>query len=499
MIHRNILLPFALAVALVVVAPAAAQSSGSADFSRIVGIGDSLMSGEASGSVVETFQIHAIPAQIYRQVNGSLDGFEQALVSEPGMPPRLILGPGFTPIPIPGEPGIPLNPDLERAYDNLGMSGGIQASDLTTVDGVEACEAINDAFEMAGAPPRLGCDRVNLVLRDGGTAVEQALSLEPTFVVLWVGGNDVLRAALGGTVIEGITMTPVEAFEAAYRGAVEALTSEGADLAVANIPNVGDVPFMNTVPPVLVDPETREPVVIGGQFVPLIGPDGVPLSLADKVTLLAVEYLNGGCGVPDAFRPGYNPELCEDGYLPGSVILDVTEQGQVDDRVDAFNDIIAQVADDYGAALFDFTTLFADLNANGLNLGGIEYTSDFVTGGLVSFDAFHPPPLTAAILANGFIGAINDTFGSNIPLVDLYPYVFGSAGDIGPPVLPGLSAETLHAISTSLMVPAPGSLDALDRRPARRFKRDGVRAPALDGEPGVDRVPLRRSRARRLD
>jgi len=500
---RRSVLPIAL-VALVAAAPAVAQvqpppqvDSGSADFTTIVGLGDSLMSGECSGSVVETFQIHSVPAQIYRQTRGSLDGFEQALVGEPGMPARLILGPAFSPIPVPLPDGDPLNAELPRPYDNLGISGGYRASDLTTVDGEATCEAINAALVNLGAPERLGCDRVNLVLRDGGTAVEQALSLEPTFVILWVGGNDVLRAALGGTVVEGITMTPPAAFEASYRAAVDALTSGGAGLAVANIPDVGDLPFLNTVPPVVVDPDTREPVLIGGAPVPLQGPGGTPLSLADKVTLFAVAYLSAGCGIPDFLDGGYNPAVCADGFLPQDVILDVAEQGQVTARVNALNAIIAQVASEHGAALYDFAATFSDIVANGLNLGGIEYTADFITGGLVSFDGFHPVPLVSAINANGFIAAINEAYGSNIPPVDLYPYVFGNAGNIGPPQgILSLSGETLDSIRGSLMVPPVGSIAPEDRRPDRRIRREAGRLPAAFDPAAPERIAPERRRAR---
>lgn len=492
-----------LAAATLGPATSAQVDTGSADMSRMVFLGDSLVSGEASASVVETFQVHSFPALIYAQVNGGSAGFEQALVSEPGLPARLILGPDFTPISIPLPDGVPTNADLPRPYDNLGISGGYRAEDLTTVDGLATCEAINAFLIGIGAPPRLGCERVNLVLRDGGTAVAQALSLEPTFVVLWVGGNDILRAALGGTFIEGITATPVAQFETAYRAAVDALTSGGAGLAVANIPDVADLPFLNTIPPVVVDPVTREPVLIGGAPVPLQGPGGAPLSLADKVTLLASSFLAAGCGIPDALDGGFDAGVCPDGFLPGSVIVDVTEQGLIGDRVDALNAVIAQVAQENGAALYDFASAFSRLNAEGLNLGGVEYTTDFITGGLVSFDGFHPNPLISAINANGFIEAINETYGANIPPVDLYPYVFGNAGNIGPPPgLIGLSAATMDSIRGSLMLPMAGALEEFERirrTPLRRRNATDARTPAV----GEDRTPdlrpirdLRRDRRR---
>lgn len=466
-----------LLVLLLAGASATVQAgTGCADFTKFVALGDSLVSGECNASVVDIFQASAFSRLIYMQVHGTDVGFEQATVSETGMPNRLILGP-TGPMPVPGPKGVPTNEGLARPYDNLGMSGGIRVNDLLTISGLASCEAANQAWGF----DRLGCERIELVLRSQGTAVEQAKALEATFVALWAGGNDVLRAALGGTVIEGVTMTPVDDFEASYRTVVEELTQNGARLAMANVPNVGDIPFMNTVPPVVIDPATGEPVEIGGQPVPLIGPDG-PLSLLDKVTLLAPPYLQAGCGIPPTLGGGSDPDLCPDGFLPGDLILDTTEQGQVGLRVEAFNEIIAEIAWEYGAALYDFASFLADANDNGVVIGGIEYTTEFVYGGLVSFDGFHPNPLVSAMNANGFIRAINWTYGASIPQVDLTEWLWGYPGNVGPPQgIPTISFETAEQIRQSLALPVidPAMLDTQD--PGRRERLGSERSRGVTG------------------
>ena len=112
------------------------------------------------------------------------------------------------------------------------------------------------------------------------------------------------------------------------------------------------------------------------------------------VTQLASPYLEAGCGIPLVLGGGSDPDLCPDGFLPGDLILDTGEQGQVGLRVEAFNEIIAEIAAEQGAALYDFASFLADANDNGVIIGGVEYTTEFVYGGLVSFDGFHPNPLT---------------------------------------------------------------------------------------------------------
>jgi lysophospholipase L1-like esterase len=438
------LLPCATALAQV--------DTGEADFTRFYALGDSLVAGEASISLVETFQVSAVPALIYRQVNGTYEGFEAPWISEAGIHIRLVLGPDGLPVPLDQldprvQEGVPLNGDFEGVYNNMGMSGGARVFDLLAVGGTVSCEAINDALGDLGLPPRLGCDRINLTIRDNGPAVSQVVSADPTFILLWIGGNDVLGTATSGMVIEGVTMTPVEDFELYYRNVVGFLAATDAGMVVANVPDVGDIPLVNTVPPLTADPRSPTPV-------PLVGPGGVDLSLGDKVTLLAFDYLTAGCGNPFAIDNNlFDPNVCPDGYLPGTVILDVGEQARITDRVNAYNDIIDEVAGEYDVALFDFNAFLDEMNQNGVHLGGISYSTDFITGGLISFDGVHPNPMASALNANEFIKVINRHFNANIPPVDLAPFVFGSAGYIGPPLAATpLPEATVEALREGLVV-----------------------------------------------
>ena len=73
-----------LALALAVATTTAAFAQ--VDFSRYVAIGDSLTAGFASGGLVQTVQVNSYPALIHRQATGSDTGFEQPLVTPPGIP-----------------------------------------------------------------------------------------------------------------------------------------------------------------------------------------------------------------------------------------------------------------------------------------------------------------------------------------------------------------------------------------------------------------------------
>jgi lysophospholipase L1-like esterase len=371
--------------------------TGSADFSKYVALGDSLTAGFSNGGLGSDQQLDSFPRLIHDAATGDTTGFQQPLVSEPGIPPQLALH-GLFPTVITPRSGMgkPLNLSLPRPYDNLGVPGATVHDLLTTVTD-------NGGIH-------------DLILRGLGTAVQQALVQQPTFVTLWIGNDDVLAAAVSGVAIDGVTLTPPAAFEADLRSVVGAIRASGADLAIGNLPDVTAIPYVTTIPPVVVDPTTNQPVLVNGAPVPLIGPNG-PLSSNDHVLLSATSELARGIGIPTALGGTGLP-------LSDSSVLSAAETAKVKARADALNSIIDQVAQDAGAALVDVAGLYDEIVQHGRVVGGIEFTDDFLTGGIFGYDGVHPTRLGYGLVANAFIDGINQTFGAHIPPVDLYPLAF---------------------------------------------------------------------------
>lgn len=398
--HQRISSTVLACCALVLGFPAlsdAQPDTGSADFSTYVALGDSLTAGFASGGLAESEQRTSYPALLHGAATGDAEGFEQPLVSEPGIPPQLVLRGLFPTLITPASgQGQPLNLNLPRPYDNLGVPGADVHDTIATVtdDG-----GLHD-----------------LILRGLGTALQQALALDPTFVTVWIGNNDVLAAATSGIVIDGVTLTPTASFEADFTTLIEALSAREIQLAIATIPQVTAIPFVTTIPPVVVDPATGEPVLVDGETVPLIGPGG-PLSEDDHVLLSASSFLALGFGIPVALGGSGDP-------LPNEVVLDAAETAAIEARTTALNQIIAAAASEAGAALVDTNALFRAILEQGLVLGGVEFSADFLTGGLFSYDGVHPTPLAYGVVANAFVGAINATYGARIPSIDLFPLAF---------------------------------------------------------------------------
>ncbi len=383
-------------LALLLFLAGASAARAQANFTNYVAVGDSLTAGYMSGSLVETRQAHSYPALIARQAGVS--GFQQPLVSEPGIPAELVLvslSPIIVIAPKSTSQGVPLNLSLSRPYNNLGVPGATSVNCLTTTSG---------GFH-------------DLVLRGLGTAVQQAVASKPTYITLWIGNNDVLGAAVSGQAVDGVTLVPAATFRAVYTQIVSALKATGAPMVAANLPDVTSIPFVSTIPPVVVNPATRQPVLVNGQPVSLIGPTG-PLAPGSYVTLNATSLLAQGVGIPTALGG-------QGTALPDSVILDPGEIATIRDRVATNNRAIAEIAAAAAVPVLDVNAILAEIGTTGRDLGGFTLTNKFLTGAMFSYDGVHLSELGYAVLANEWIGVINQHGGALTP-VDLTPFFFGA-------------------------------------------------------------------------
>ena len=385
-----------IAVAVLAAAPAGAQTN----FTTYVALGDSLTAGMSNGALVETHQRRSYPALLAAQAGVS--AFEQPLISEPGIPTELALVTLIPPVVSAKatKQGAPLRLDLARPYNNLGVPAS-NVSDLLT--------RVTD-----------GGGFHDLILRGRGTALVQGLSLKPTMVTLWIGSYDLLGAVVNGRAIEGVTLTPLASFKAAFQSVVDAIKASGASAVAANLPDVTTIPFANTIQPIVVSPTTGAPVRVNGQTVALLGPDG-PLPANSLITLAAAPLLLKGDGIPAALGGTGRA-------LPDEVILDLGEVAAIRERVGQYNQVIAEICQGAGFPVLDIHAFFADVAAQGYMVGGITLTNAFLSGGLFGYDGVHPTDLGYALIANEWIRLINSR-GGQLTEVNLGPYLgVASAG-----------------------------------------------------------------------
>ena len=451
---RNLMLLLAVFVAAPLMA-----ARGSADFTRFVAIGDSYGAGVESGSLNQNHQPFSWPAVIARQA-GVAD-FQQPLVSFPGIGPELQLVDiiKFPPTILPAgtSNGQPINLMLPRPYNNLSIPGAT-VNDVITLIGKEPANTTARAF-------------AQFILRGLGTEVDQALAQKPTFIAVWIGGNDALGAVLAGT---PAVLTPLDAFKASYNSMLDKLIAgaPAAGMVVGPIPNnVMALPYLTTVPPVLIDPATRKPVIgPNGQQISLVADLGGgmigPLPPGSLVLLPASAKIATGVGIPKALAqiPPFNqlPNVGEP--LKDTDVLTPAEQAVIKQRVDDFNTVILQAAQQRDIPVADVKGLFDRLATRdpsgalvGFNVGPITLSSAFITGGAFSLDGFHLTDIGYTLFADEFIKAINNGYRSDIPLAPLTTFLANNISTTasGLVFVPGMPYEVSAEAAEQMLMFAP--------------------------------------------
>ena len=471
--------------------PFLSSAASAQTFHKFVALGDSLPAGHEANCTVHRFQVVGASAIIARQLG--IADFEQPLISEaaPSNPltgyPCLgaVIANGSISVGIISQEGAPENLGLARPYDNLGFNGGPRMADFvdlkTAVPGRSSADnyAARVLRNVAGSPFA------------GTSAVEQAASLAPDLVLYWVGNNDVLAAASTGVALDGVTLTPVAAFEAKYLEGLAILESTGATIVTVTLPDVTTIPLYTTLPPYVLDPATRQPVLVNGLPVPLMGsralpPDcpvaPCPIPAGTLVhTLLAPLFEAQGVGIP-AFLGGLAVQgsgnlqtaLPDGSFTPPAgpliegVLLYPDEVAAISTRTTELSDRIRAISSDHHTVLYDLNARFTQIKAEGIEFGGVRLTADFLTGGLFSPDGAHPTPTGYAILADDMIQLINAAKGSNIPRPDLSEAMFtpnvptfaGAASNPATPMITG--AEWWNALPI-LEMPGPADVSLSDR------------------------------------
>lgn len=395
--------------------------SGSANFARYVAIGNSLTAGYQSSSLYESSQKYSYPNMIANQVG--LTTFEQPLISDPGIG-GLIKIASFEPFVTKQEPveaGTPINLSYPAPYNNLGIPGIVLADVMNST--TSAGSYSKSAF-------------IDIILRGQGTQFAQATALNPTFITLWIGNNDVLGYATSGGA-KPTTPTPSATFGGLFSQLADGLAATGAKVVVANIPSVTAIPFFTTVGPEFGQQLKASSVPAfyyqSGSYVPTIGTPDQLINKSLLLTLISQTYLNDfgkpsgkfyrNNGIPPSAvgADTTQPFGSQGNPIPNALILDDNEIQIAANSTNDFNSFISDAVNKYPAqfALVNMNSFFNTIAANGANYSGINFSTTFVTGGLFSLDGVHPTSQGYAIVANEFLKVINSKFGADIPLIDV--------------------------------------------------------------------------------
>lgn len=402
--------------------------SGQADFSRFVTIGNSLTAGYQSSALFESSQMYSFGNMIAQQAGTE---FVQPLISDPGIGGQLkivSLSP-FVTTQV-QQQGTLTNPGYAKAYNNLGIPGVVLA----------------DITQSSTATSYSHSPFIDIVLRGKGSQLQQALSLNPTMITLWLGNNDVLGFATSGG-FSPSSPTDANTFGYIYRQVTDALAASGAKVVVANIPEVTTIPFFTTVGPMFVQSLQGTPVQgfyyqKHGQYNGSQASISQLTSYSMLFTLVSQSYL-AYFGMPSGkFYRDHNVDitplialgildttqafgLSDKNPIPDALVLDSDEIQTAHQATAAFNASIAAAVTRHSSqfALADVNSLLSRVRqsdaSGGMELYGVNFSTTFVTGGLFSLDGVHPTSRGYAVVANEFLKAINSKFKSSYPLIDV--------------------------------------------------------------------------------
>ena len=466
---RNRSFAFFAAVLLLSAAVPAFAVQGSADFTRLVFLGDSYTAGYSNGSVNERHQIFSPAAIFAQQVGKTLcqptasatdDCFAQSLITWPGIPSELVLtAPSLAGVTVAPGQGVPVMLSFGRPFNNLAVPGSTLFDILNTKGNENPPRDTAQGF----AP---------LVLRGLGSEVDQAIALHATFIGAWIGGDDFFLAATSGSAKDCSAtlpincLTPTATFKTEYNAILDKLTTAlpGVGMFVGNFPPnfATQLPVTSTIPAVIINPATSQPLLINGAPVPLIGDLGNgtvgQLPLGSFVLLSAAAKLQTGFGIPPQFAqiPPFNQLPNVGKPLADSDVLTPAEFAAIAQRITEFNQVINDAATARGIPVADVNSLFNAIASGNVVLAGIPFSAKYITGGLVGLDGTHLTDIGYTLLANTWIKAVNGGYGTHIPLAPVTRFFQNNDTSLTPTSIDGLhfSDDAIRTMQFLTTVPA---------------------------------------------
>ena len=364
---------------------------------RMVVVGDSILAGFGSGGFVRAGhpgQVDSAPAFIARRARVRLP---QPLMTRPGVPAQLViadangngrLDPGEVRR---GTDRIGFRDDPDQRVRNLAVPGEDSASVFEELSPEDVAAQIVGGnvkgrdilkFLILGLPLR----------SEGVSQVRRARELHPSFVLVWLGNNDLLGMATRTD--PAAASVGADEFGGRFRRLLDALADTGAGMAVANLPDPTGIAALRHA---------------AGEVTSCRTADGTTRPVAAD-DLLSIDL---------------DPALLP--TPPCGKVLEAEERAQARATVDAFNAQIAaavtETAQTRGVSivLVDMAAQFDRIAHDGVDLNGDgapDLTARYL-GGVFGLDGVHPTRTGNALVANTFIDAINTGFGETISHVDV--------------------------------------------------------------------------------
>ena len=460
--------------------------SGSADFSKFITIGNSFTSGFMDGALYNEGQANSFPAIIAGQLLyaggsefiqpdiNSINGYNENLSDVNDTKGKLIY---MYLTQVDTDPVIEATRgELPQSYD-----GNVSSINNFGVPGLKSFQVISPLLSANIYYNRFASDPGTSTLLDDfkqsqPTFFSLWIGISDFMNYALSGGVGEADPLPDPALIEKNDMTPVSIFENVINQILEELLNNSSAKGVLiNLPGFSDFPYFNTynyncmttaqihsetsyfnfnnavadynltiyedslseelLRPYIDfndgDEYTKQSLVIEDEtLVDINYPDGSPVPkirqlYPDEYVLLSIPYEEISTNGLGSLIP-----------VPAKYILTRDEITKLEERISAYNNIIYNAAQDYESSLvlIDLNSLFYQLTEKineftgepisdeNIIVNGVPIEFNFDINGFFSLDAIHPNQKANAFLANIFINAVNQKFGSNIPTVNVNSY-----------------------------------------------------------------------------
>jgi hypothetical protein len=440
---------------------------GKADFRRLVVVSDAFGAGYMDGALYNEGQANSITAIIARQLQqvanidfmqpgiNSINGYNEKASQADQIRGRYIYRFNKADTTLPEIESTKGELPLPYTYDNTLLNN-------FSVPGVKIFQALD---------PNLinNIYFSRFALNPGESSLlSDAIRTNPSFVIFWLGVDDVLNFALEGASgdsipptnplqINNIDLTPESLFEQSLMDVMQYITDHsGTDILVMNLPNFINFPYFTAIAynflpltaaergqlysyyrdfnsalyqynfgrpteerrPYIDFPEdriTHRIVIEDETLADVLYPDGTPVPKIRQIEEGELILLS----MP--FEQIHEIGLGTSEAVPSKYILTRFEIALIQQRLNRFNIIINNIVQNHNpdAELIDLYEITSGFALNRIIVDGVPLDSDMKQNGAFSLDGIYFNQRGNAFIANEIIREINNLFEANIPTVNI--------------------------------------------------------------------------------
>jgi len=383
-------------------------------FRRYVSLGNSITAGFQSGGINDSTQVRAYPNLLALAMGTS---FNLPLFAD-----HPLLGKGCP---------APFDNNVTQHRVGGGAANGCSLRVPTSgpINNVAFPGAtVSELFSNFGTPPS-ATDVYKQFILGGRTELELMQVLEPTFVSVFVGANDVLGAILDANPGNPALVTPANTFTVQYDSVLDVIETTGARAVLVSVPDVTVIPYASSAAIWFC---LKNGNGAGGDCPPPFPPrdptlQGIP-TFSVAANCAPIPPTGGGIQVLVPWPIGLTKLNTAVGGTPASIdcsvdneVVTAAETQGIAAAVVQYNAHIASEATARGYAYFDINPSLQALVANGTipqfpNIAPAMVGQSVGFGTMFSLDGFHPSSLAHQLIADGVADAINDTYGTSLPV-----------------------------------------------------------------------------------